>query len=297
MTLTDPEEGWETKQAEYLRGGHQGHLHGEVLRRWDAYAALTVPALAVGAPARGYLVLEVKLANERCAFDVQPNGDVPNDLNWKFACYSSDPTGTEWSEDTAREAYYETTRAGWAAAGADREKMAEEALARRAELLAMGADAPPVLKEVVDPGAEGEEPKQLALEPRRTVRRGGALVSAARAAAAARPVPSRVDGVVVSDATYAEREEALARSIEESKARLQAFVAARDAQREARAESKTARASSFAEWRASKRSGLSESFRAKRAAYLESVKPPAEPGGEAPVGEEANENAEESGEA
>lgn len=298
VTLTDPEEGWETKQAEYLRGGHQGHLHGEVLRRWDAYAALTVPALAVEPPARGYLVLEVKLANERCAFDVQPNGDVPNDLNWKFACYSSDPTATEWSEDTAREAYYETTRAGWNAAGADREKMAEEALARRAELLAMGADAPPVLKEVVDPGAEGEEPKQLALEPRRTVRRGGVLVSAARAAAAARPVPSRVDGVVVSDATYAEREEALARSIEESKARLQAFVAARDAQREARAESKTARASSFAEWRASKRSELSESFRAKRTAYLESVKPPPEePGGEAPAGEEANENAEESGEA
>ena len=43
VTLTDPEEGWETKQAEYLRGGHRGHLRGEELRRWDAYAALTVP--------------------------------------------------------------------------------------------------------------------------------------------------------------------------------------------------------------------------------------------------------------
>ena len=54
-----------------------------------------------------------------------------------------------------------------------------------------------------------------------------------------KPVPSKVDGVVVSDTTYAEREMALARSIEESKARLQAFVATRDAQREARAESKS----------------------------------------------------------
>ena len=296
VTLTDPEDGWETKQAEYLRGGHQGHLRGEELRRWDAYAALTVPALAVDSPAGGYLVLEVKLANERCAFDVRPNGDVPNDIHWKFSCYTSDPNATEWSEDTAREAYFETTRAGWNAAGADREKMAEEALARRAELLAMGADAPPVVKEVVDP-ADGEEPKQLALEPRRTTRRGGALVSAARAEAAKKPVPSKVDGVVVSDTTYAEREMALARSIEESKARLQAFVATRDAQREARAESKTARASSFAEWRASTRSALSESFRAKRAAYLESVKPaPEEPEEGAPA-EEADENAEESGDA
>ena len=295
VTLTDPEEGWETKQAEYLRGGHQGHLRGEELRRWDAYAALTVPALAVDSPSGGYLVLEVKLANARCAFDVRPNGDVPNDIHWKFSCYTSDPNATEWSEDTAREAYFETTRAGWNAAGADREKMAEEALARRAELLAMGADAPPVVKEVVDP-ADGEEPKQLALEPRRTTRRGGALVSAARAEAAKKPVPSKVDGVVVSDTTYAEREMALARSIEESKARLQAFVATRDAQREARAESKTSRATSFTEWRASTRSTLSESFRAKRAAYLESVKPaPEEEPEEGAPAEEANENAEEGG--
>lgn len=122
------------------------------------------------------------------------------------------------------------------------------------------------------------------------------MVSAARAEAAKKPVPSKVDGVVVSDTTYAEREMALARSIEESKARLQAFVATRDAQREARAESKTSRATSFTEWRASTRSTLSESFRAKRAAYLESVKPaPEEEPEEGAPAEEANENAEEGG--
>ena len=282
VTLTDPEEGWETKQAEYLRGGHQGHLRGEELRRWDAYAALTVPALAVDSPSGGYLVLEVKLANARCAFDVRPNGDVPNDIHWKFSCYTSDPNATEWSEDTAREAYFETTRAGWNAAGADREKMAEEALARRAEHLAKLADAPPEVKEVEDP-ADGEEPKQLALEPRRTTRRGA--VSHGRGGEETRAVqggrrrrtPPTPNG---------------AREVQRTKARLQALGAQR-AERLPEVEDESRDSS---EWRASTRSTLSESFRAKRAAYLESVKPaPEEELEEGAPAEEANENAEEGG--
>jgi adenylate kinase family enzyme len=34
VTLTDPEDGWEEMQAEYLRGGHKGHLRGTELHRW-----------------------------------------------------------------------------------------------------------------------------------------------------------------------------------------------------------------------------------------------------------------------
>ena len=253
------------------------------------------PALAVDSPAGGYLVLEVKLANERCAFDVRPNGDVPNDIHWKFSCYTSDPNATEWSEDTARGVFRDDARGMERRRRRSRKDGGGGARATRGTPRD-GRRRAPVVKEVVDP-ADGEEPKQLALEPRRTTRRGGALVSAARAEAAKKPVPSKVDGVVVSDTTYAEREMALARSIEESKARLQAFVATRDAQREARAESKTSRASSFAEWRASTRSALSESFRAKRAAYLESVKPAPEELEEGAPAEEADENAEESGDA
>ena len=233
VTLTDPEDGWETKQAEYLRGGHQGHLRGEELRRWDAYAALTVPALAVDSPAGGYLVLEVKLANERCAFDVRPNGDVPNDIHWKFSCYTSDPNATEWSEDTAREAYFETTRAGWKrrrrrsrkdGGGGARATRGTPRDGRRRAPRGQGGGGPRGRRRTETTGARTQEDDA-------SRRRVGL---AARAEAAKKPVPSKVDGVVVSDTTYAEREMALARSIEESKARLQAFVATRDAQREAR---------------------------------------------------------------
>ena len=127
VTLTDPEDGWEEMQAEYLRGGHKGHLRGTELHRWvstrtqptpkypitipnyhpittqlltnypslhrwDAYTMLTVPAMCFEpTEASKYLVLEVKLDNPRCAFDVQPNGDIPSDMRWKLTAYASDP--------------------------------------------------------------------------------------------------------------------------------------------------------------------------------------------------------------
>ena len=321
VTVTDPEDGWETAQAEYLRGGHQGHLRGVELRRWHAYASLSVPATALEATEEGkYVVVEVKLQGDRCAFDVAPNGDLvagaspfaaaaagrsasdadllastrtirekakapPSAINWRLTTYSDAPEGsTTWTEDDARARYLESTVEGWVSGDAQRASLGEEALQRREELRALlrtGENAPPTLKEVVDPSApEGEEPKQLALEPEkaRRVRRGGALVERARAEAALRPVPRVVDEVVVSSEHYADREEALRRSIEESKARLKAFAERREARREKFAEKEAARetTASFSEWRASKRAGMSDGFRTKRNAYLESIKPPPE---------------------
>ena len=53
---------------------------------------LTVPAMCFEpTEASKYLVLEVKLDNPRCAFDVQPNGDIPSDMRWKLTAYASDP--------------------------------------------------------------------------------------------------------------------------------------------------------------------------------------------------------------
>ena len=77
--------------------------------------------------------------------------------------------------------------------------------------------------------------------------------------------------------TYASRETALKSSIEESKARLAAYVARRDAERTTRATLAETKKSSFAEWRAretlARREDPSATWRAKRAAYLQSVKP------------------------
>jgi hypothetical protein len=183
VTLTDPEDGWEEMQAEYLRGGHKGHLRGTELHRWvstrtqptpkypitipnyhpittqlltnypslhrwDAYTMLTVPAMCFEpTEASKYLVLEVKLDNPRCAFDVQPNGDIPSDMRWKLTAYASDPAAVEWTVDTARENYFDQTLSSWNA-DASRKSKATEAYAKRvAELRAReysgGENAPP----------------------------------------------------------------------------------------------------------------------------------------------------------
>jgi len=76
------------------------------LHRWDAYTMLTVPAMCFEpTEASKYLVLEVKLDNPRCAFDVQPNGDIPSDMRWKLTAYASDPAAVEWTVDTARKLF------------------------------------------------------------------------------------------------------------------------------------------------------------------------------------------------
>ena len=137
VTLTDPEDGWEDKQAEYLRGGHKGHLRGVELHAWAAYTMLTVPAMAFEPTENGkYLVLEVKLDNPRCAFDVQPNGDIPSDMRWKLTSYASDPKAAEWTVDTARENYFDQTLSQWNAADGARKSKAEEASPSVAELRA-----------------------------------------------------------------------------------------------------------------------------------------------------------------
>jgi len=320
-TLVRPEQGWETKQAEYLRGGHQGHLHGQELERWNAYAALTVPAVALEATT-DYVVFEVKLAPERCAFPVEANGDVPAPIAWKLTTYSTEQADTTWTPDDARARYFETTVAGWNAKDAERAAAAEAALAaRRAERAARarGEDPAPLLKAVkVGKDAEvGEDAEQVALDPaemRRTLRRGGATVDAARAAAAekaaaglgltlkdakdaneptarrlsafeslrrtAKALPRAEDLVetaLITAEAYESRETALRSSIEESKARLAAFVARREAARESRGALAETKKTSFAEWRAketlARREDPTAAWREKRAAYLRSVQP------------------------
>ena len=323
-TLVAPEEGWETKQAAYLRGGHQGHLHGEELRRWNAYGALTVPAcLAEATSGDEYLVLEAKLAPERCAFAVDADGSVPAPIRWKLTTYSTAKADTTWTPDDARARYFEMTVAGWNAKDAERAEAAEAALARRQaerDARARGEAAPPLLKPVkVGKDAEvGEDAEQVELDPaetRRTLRRGGATVDAARAAAAekaaaglgltlrprkspaegagdaaeaasslsafeslrraTRALPRAedlVDTAVVTAETYASRENALRSSIEESKARLAAYVARREAAKETRGALAETTKSQFAARRAeqtlARRGDPSATWRAKRAAYL-----------------------------
>ena len=165
----------------------------------------------------------------------------------------------------------------------------------------------------------GEDAEQVALDPtemRRTLRRGGATVDAARAAAAEKAaaglgltLPSAeeaeeatlerrlsafeslrrtakkalpraedlVETALITAETYASRETALRSSIEESKARLAAFVARREAARETRGALTETKKTSFAEWRAKetlkRREDPTAAWRAKRAAYLRSVQP------------------------
>ena len=164
----------------------------------------------------------------------------------------------------------------------------------------------------------GEDAEHVALDPaeilmRRTLRRGGATVDAARAAAAekaaaglgltlrakdanepnerrlsafeslrrtAKALPRAEDLVetaLITAETYESRETALRSSIEESKARLAAFVARREAARETRGALAETKKTSFAEWRAketlARREDPAAAWRAKRAAYLRSVQP------------------------
>ena len=289
VTMTDPEEGWETKQAEYLRGGHKGHLHGTEVHRWNAYTVLTVPALAFEPMENGlgYVVVEVKLDNARCGFDVQPNGDIPAPLTWKLTCYSSAPDATTWTEDTARADYLESTVEAWNSEDAERQARAEAALAKW-EAAKRGGRREAVVKEVREregDGGEGGGDEErvtitLAPEERRVVRKGGALSDAAYRAMMERPEvlrPKEPPPVVVTEDVYAEREEALKRRIEESKARLQAFVAKREAMKQSRESANRQKSAEFATWRELQKTKRFGEVAGKRAAYLESIKPPPEP--------------------
>ena len=333
VTLTDPEDGWEEMQAEYLRGGHKGHLRGTELHRWvstheqptpnypitipnyhpittqlltnhpslhrwDAYTMLTVPAMCFEpTEASKYLVLEVKLDNPRCAFDVQPNGDIPSDMRWKLTAYASDPAAVEWTVDTARENYFDQTLSSWNA-DASRKSKATEAYAKRvAELRAReysgGENAPPTpayrelsgdiaahagakalpLPEGTEPPADDAEeadpgPPVIELDPlaHRHVRRGTG------------------ERKVISMSVYEEREAHLRSQIEASKAKLAAFVEARERGKESRPERVTAKKAEFRSWRQGASQRLNETARSKRAAYLQSLKPqPADGEGDAPA--------------
>ena len=191
--FVDPEDGWETKQAEYLRGGHQGHLVGIEKKRWNAYGALTCPSVVFDATNDGYFVFEVKLVPERTSFSIDTNGDVPSPISWKLTTYSTEHGDTKWQRDDAREQYYDRTVANWNSATAERALAAEAALLRRKEereLKRLGENVPPVTKPIkVGKDAEVTENSRVITlgpyETRRTSRAGGETVTAARAAAAA----------------------------------------------------------------------------------------------------------------
>jgi len=333
VTLTDPEDGWEEMQAEYLRGGHKGHLRGTELHRWvltreqptpnypitkpnyhpitnqlltnhpslhrwDAYTMLTVPAMCFEpTEASKYLVLEVKLDNPRCAFDVQPNGNIPSDMRWKLTAYASDPAACEWTVDTARENYFDQTLSSWNADASRKSKAAEAYAKRVAELRAReysggenaqptpayrelsgdiathaGAKALPPPEGTEPPADDAEEadpgPPVIELDPlaHRHVRRGTG------------------ERKVISMSVYEEREAHLRSQIEASKAKLAAFVEARERGKESRPERVTAKKAEFRSWRQGASQRLNETARSKRAAYLQSLKPqPADGEGDAPA--------------
>ena len=294
VTLTDPEDGWEDKQAEYLRGGHKGHLRGVELHAWNAYTMLTVPAMAFEPTENGkYLVLEVKLDNPRCAFDVQPNGDIPSDMRWKLTSYASDPKAAEWTVDTARENYFDQTLSQWNAADGARKSKAEEAYAKRvAELrareYAQGAEnAPPrtpAYRELsgdiaTHAGAkplEPAEPKndEAPNEAGDDAEPPGPPVIELDPASHRRVLRGTTGGErkVISMATYEAREAHLREQIEASKARLAAYVEARAAGAGARPERASAKRAEFRSWREGTSARVNETARSKRAAYLQSLK-------------------------
>jgi hypothetical protein len=294
VTLTDPEDGWEDKQAEYLRGGHKGHLRGVELHAWNAYTMLTVPAMAFEPTENGkYLVLEVKLDNPRCAFDVQPNGDIPSDMRWKLTSYASDPKAAEWTVDTARENYFDQTLSQWNAADGARKSKAEEAYAKRvAELrareYAQGAEnAPPrtpAYRELsgdiaTHAGAkplEPAEPKndEAPNEAGDDAEPPGPPVIELDPASHRRVLRGTTGGErkVISMATYEAREAHLREQIEASKARLAAYVEARAAGAGARPERASATRAEFRSWREGPSARVNETARSKRAAYLQSLK-------------------------
>ena len=148
------------------------------------------------------------------------------------------------------------------AAGADREKMAEEALARRAELLAMGADAPPVVKEVVDPGTEKNRNNWRRTQEDDASRR---RVGSARAEAAKKPCrPRWTASSCRTPPTPNERwRSRVHRGV---KGEATGVRGARRAERRAADRRRVARPPSRSGERV-RGSTLSESFRAKRAAY------------------------------
>ena len=294
VTLTDPEDGWEDKQAEYLRGGHKGHLRGVELHAWNAYTMLTVPAMAFEPTENGkYLVLEVKLDNPRCAFDVQPNGDIPSDMRWKLTSYASDPKAAEWTVDTARENYFDQTLSQWNAADGARKSKAEEAYAKRvAELrareYAQGLEnAPPrtpAYRELsgdiaTHAGAkplEPAEPKndEAPNEAGDDAEPPGPPVIELDPASHRRVLRGTTGGErkVISMATYEAREAHLREQIEASKARLAAYVEARAAGAGARPERASAKRAEFRSWREGTSARVNETARSKRAAYLQSLK-------------------------
>lgn len=259
---------------------------------------LTVPAMCFEpTEASKYLVLEVKLDNPRCAFDVHPNGDIPSDMRWKLTAYASDPAAVEWTVDTARENYFDQTLSSWNA-DASRKSKATEAYAKRvAELRAReysggenapptpayrelsgdiathaGAKALPLPEGTEPPAADAEEadpgPPVIELDPlaHRHVRRGTG------------------ERKVISMSVYEEREAHLRSQIEASKAKLAAFVEARERGKESRPERVTAKKAEFRSWRQGASQRLNETARSKRAAYLQSLKPqPADGDGDAPA--------------
>jgi hypothetical protein len=299
VTLTDPEDGWEEMQAEYLRGGHKGHLRGTELHRWDAYPRCSrcsrdvlrthggeqVPGAGGQA---GQPAVRVRRATQR---------GYPERHALEAHGVRLGSRRVEWTVDTARENYFDQTLSSWNA-DASRKSKATEAYAKRvAELRAReysgGENAPPTpayrelsgdiathagakalpLPEGTEPPADDAEeadpgPPVIELDPlaHRHVRRGTG------------------ERKVISMSVYEEREAHLRSQIEASKAKLAAFVEARERGKESRPERVTAKKAEFRSWRQGASQRLNETARSKRAAYLQSLKPqPADGEGDAPA--------------
>jgi len=93
---------------------------------------LTAPAIHVeGLTKDQAYTLDVRLLNSTCPFEVQPNGDIPDKLNWKLDIYSDKEA--EWSKDAARDVFYQATLNAWNGEDKSRADKARAVLQRREE--------------------------------------------------------------------------------------------------------------------------------------------------------------------
>ena len=264
---------------------------------------LSVPATALEATEEGkYVVVEVKLQGDRCAFDVAPNGDLvagaspfaaaaagrsasdadllastrtirekakapPSAINWRLTTYSDAPEGRRRGRRTTRARYWNHRR-GVVSGDAQRASLGEGLCrTQRAREAVRTARTRRRRWEVVDPSApEGRNQAARAGAGEGEARaRGRARRSAMRRQPAARAEGRGRGGGV--ERTLRGSREKLRRSIEESKAR--SASRARGARRAfAEKEAKETRRAS--EWRLQTRGDVGR-FRTKRNAYLESI--------------------------
>jgi len=100
------------------------------LYRWHAETLFTAPAVNVeGLTKEQAYIVDVRLQNDTCPFEVQPNGDIPEDLHWRLVVYSDKEA--DWAKDSTRDVFFQTTLSSWNGDDKNRTERARAVLQRR----------------------------------------------------------------------------------------------------------------------------------------------------------------------